>query len=262
MRARRGRIVTPTPAATSAWAAIVSSASKATRGSKPASRQARSVIWRQPQRPVARDPGLVGQVGQLAAAPPGEPVALGRARRRSVSSTRCVSSRSVAERPGHRLEVVDQREVDVARAQALAGLLGLGLDHAQLHLAGGGRGTRPRRAAPAWRRRSGSRPAAGGRRAGPARAASSSSASSMRARIASVWATSARPASVSRTPREPRSTSVAPGLTLQRRHVLADGRLGEARAPRPPRRTSPAPPPPGGPSCGARRALAELIARP
>ena len=44
----------------------------------------------------------------------------------------------------------------------------------------------------------------------PARAASSSSAESMRARIASAWPTSTRPASVSRTPRRPRSTSWVP----------------------------------------------------
>ncbi len=41
-------------------------------------------------------------------------------------------------------------------------------------------------------------------------AASSSSASSIRARIASAWVTSAEPASVSRTPRALRSSSVVP----------------------------------------------------
>ena len=44
----------------------------------------------------------------------------------------------------------------------------------------------------------------------PASAASSSSAHSMRARMASAWPTSAWPASVMRTPREPRSTSCVP----------------------------------------------------
>ena len=40
----------------------------------------------------------------------------------------------LAERVRHRLEVVDEGEIDVARAQALLGVLGLGLDHAQIHL--------------------------------------------------------------------------------------------------------------------------------
>ena len=60
-------------------------------------------------------------------------------------------------------------------------------------------------------------------------AASSSSASSMRARIASAWVTSAAPASVSRTPRAFRSSRVVPGLALQGGHLLADRGLGEGQ---------------------------------
>ena len=63
----------------------------------------------------------------------------------------------------------------------------------------------------------------------PAIASSSASASASRARIASVWPTSARPASVSRTPRALRSTSTVPGLALERRDLLRDGRLGEGQ---------------------------------
>ena len=40
----------------------------------------------------------------------------------------------LAERVRHRLEVVDEREIDVAGAEALLGVLGLGLDHAQFHV--------------------------------------------------------------------------------------------------------------------------------
>ncbi len=40
----------------------------------------------------------------------------------------------LAERVRHRLEVVDEGEVDVSAAQALLGVLGLALDHAQIHV--------------------------------------------------------------------------------------------------------------------------------
>ncbi len=125
--------MTPTPAATSAMADMVSSASKATRGSKPASRQARSVIWRQPQRGVEAIHGSSARSASFS-------------RRRSASGWLAGDDRVVgvveqvgelqvrAQRAGQRLEVVDQRQVDVAAAQALDGLGGLGLDHAQLDL--------------------------------------------------------------------------------------------------------------------------------
>ena len=201
--------MTPTPAATSACEAIVSSASKATFRSKPASWQARSVIARQPLRAAAGDPRLVRHVGQAQAPALGQRVVGGqhevvrvvdqveglerlasatRAAARSRRSARGRSRRSAAApwpRPAR------TRPCSAPRR-------------------GGARGRPPRRAAPAWRPRSGSRPAAAARRAGPASAASSSSASSIRHRIASVCATRARPASVRRTPRAPRSSRVVP----------------------------------------------------
>ena len=207
--ARRGSSVTPTPAATSAWAAVVSSTSKATRGSKPASRQARCMIRRQPPAVAGGDPGLLGQVGQRHPAALGERVPAGQDRLvgvvEQVESARG-RRRAGRARPrgrrrarGRRRRHAGARRPRRARPPASTARRG-----------GGARGTRPPRAVPASRRRSGTRSAAGARRAGPASAASSSSAESMRARIASAWPTSARPASVRRTPRRPRSTSWVP----------------------------------------------------
>ena len=132
-RASRGKIVTPTPAATSAWEAIVSSASKATFRSNPASWHARSVIARQP---LVRPLAIHGSSATSAR----------RRRRRSASGWSAASTRSycvvdqveglqrLAQRLAQRREVVDQREVDLAGAQLLLGLGRLGLDHAQLHV--------------------------------------------------------------------------------------------------------------------------------
>ena len=61
----------------------------------------------------------------------------------------------------------------------------------------------------------------------PAIASSSDSASASRAMIASAWRTTASPASVRRTPRALRCTSVVPGLALERGDLLGDGGLGE-----------------------------------
>ena len=47
--------------------------------------------------------------------------------------------------------------------------------------------------------------------------------------IASAWRTSASPASVSRTPRALRCTSVRAGLALERRDLLRDGGLREGQ---------------------------------
>ena len=110
-------------------------------------------------------------------------------------------------------------------------------------------------------RRGGARKAARRRRPPrrPAIASSSASASASRARIASAWPTSASPASVSRTPRALRWTSVVPGLALERGDLLGDGGLregerlgggGERARVRRPRAAR---------ACGGRQASGELI---
>ena len=121
----------PTPAATSAWAAIVSSASKAN-----ARLEAGVLAGALVDRPAAglaarHDPGLVGEVGQPQAAARGQRMALGQDH--VVRVVEQVGQRQVlVEHPGDALEVVDQREVDLAGAHGLAGLVGLGHDHPQL----------------------------------------------------------------------------------------------------------------------------------
>jgi hypothetical protein len=117
-------------------AAMVSSASKATRASKPASPQARSVIARHPQRGPLRmpgDPGIVAEIGHLEALAAGERVVLGE--HGVVAIVDQLEELEVGTQgAGHGLEVIDQRQVDVTAAQAVLGVVGLGLDHAQLHL--------------------------------------------------------------------------------------------------------------------------------
>ena len=75
---------------------------------------------------------------------------------------------------------------------------------------GGPRGTRRSPAASASRPRSGRTPCAGGRRVTPRSRGGRPRRRRCRARIASAWAMSARPAAVGRTPRRSRSTRVAP----------------------------------------------------
>ena len=133
MSARRGISVTPTPAATSAWEAIVSSASKATRGSNPAWRHTSSVMRRQPLATVDAIQGSsarslsesLRRFGERMVG--GEDHVVGVLHQRRELEVR-------GERARHRVVVVDEREVDLSGAQQRAGLVGLGLDHAQLHL--------------------------------------------------------------------------------------------------------------------------------
>ena len=153
----------------------------------------------------------------------------------SSSSTR---DSVVPERLARAVELEQQREVELAGAQARRDLLGLALGERQLDLGVGGRGSSRSRAASASRRRSGRRPSAAGRRAGPAIAASSASAASRRARMPSAWPTQRLPggrqADAARLALEQRH----PGFGLERRDLLGDRRLRVGRAPRRRPRTS------------------------
>jgi hypothetical protein len=97
--ASRGISVTPTPAATSACEAIVSSASKATRGSNPAWRHTSSVMRRQP---LAIVEAIQGSSARSLSESLRRSVSAWSAGRITsyVSSTSAVSSRSVARVPG------------------------------------------------------------------------------------------------------------------------------------------------------------------
>ena len=227
MSARRGISVTPTPAATSAWEAIVSSASKATRGSKPAWRQTSSVIRRQPLAIVEAIHGSSAR-------------SLSDSLRRSASgwSARRISVVGVlhergqlevrGERARHRVVVVDERQVDLPGAQQRAGLVGLGLDHSQLDLRMAavehGHGLRHERGA-------------GALEAGEPQPAAAQPGDRGQLLLGGVQAAEDRVGVL-----HERATGVGQahaagaaldepgaGLALERRHVLADGRLREAQ---------------------------------
>ena len=103
-----------------------------------------------------------------------------------------------------------ERHVGLAGAQHREALVGLARAAASARCRGARRGSARSRAGSASRPRSGTRRRACGPTRRPEIASSSASASSSRARITSACSTSARPASVMRTPRAPRSTSVVP----------------------------------------------------
>ena len=131
------------------------------------------------------------------------------------------------ERARHRVVVVDERQVDLPRAQQRAGLVGLRLDHAQLDLGMAavehGHGLRHERGAGALEAREAQPPAAqpgdGGKLLlGGVQAAED------RVGVLDQRATGVGKAHAARaTLHEPGA-----GLALERRDVLADGRLGEA----------------------------------
>ena len=121
------------------------------------------------------------------------------------------------------LPLVGQDEVDVAERQRRQRLLGLGLDELA---AQAGRLARERAHGRDGEAQRGRLERGDPRPPGdvPAAAASSASASSARSSSASAWPTSTIAASVSRTPRPARSSSGTPGLALEHRELLRDGR--------------------------------------
>ena len=131
MSASRGSRVTPTPAATSACAAVVSSASNATRGVEAGLAAHALGDLATSTCPGRRDPGVLGEVGQGEPAAPRKAVPGGQDRLVAVVEQVDeleVGGKQVRERG----VVVDQRQVGVTGPQADARLLGLGLDHRQL----------------------------------------------------------------------------------------------------------------------------------
>ena len=252
--------MTPTPAATSAWAALrlVGLEGHLAARSRPRGRRL-SVIVRQPHA------GVDATQGSPARSREREPAALGQ---------------RVAGGQDHLVGVVDQvRQLELGGQQS--GTAGRGRRRAP----GRRRRTRSRRAAssgsasiidsstlgwrswkaatargasvapPLWKRDQPQPPAAqageggqlvlGGLDAGEDRVG--------------VARPARRPASVRRTPRAPRSTSWVP-VSRSSAATCWDTADWVKRAPRPRRRTSPGRRPRAGPACGGRRASAQLIA--
>ena len=131
------------------------------------------------------------------------------------------------ERARHRVVVVDERQVDLPGAQQRAGLVGLGLDHAQLHLGVAavehGHGLRHERGAGALEageaQPAAAQPGDGGQLLLGRVQAAEDRVGVLHERAAGVGEAHAARAALD----EPGA-----GLALEGGHVLADRRLGEA----------------------------------
>ena len=170
--ASRGSSVTPTPAATSACAALVSSASKATLRLEAGLAADGLGDHAAAARGGGRHPGLPFEVAER------EPAALGqRVTGGQEHLVGVVDQVHQLELGGQHVRhggvVVDQRQVGVAGSQPARGLLGLGLVHRQLHarvaLAEGGHRARRERGAAALEARSAAAARRAGRQGPPAR---------------------------------------------------------------------------------------------